>query len=219
MRRPHNWRRWLETALLLTGSLLVLRYAPFARVFGFKSFEARHGGYQFDFYIYMAAWVIGKSIYLYFFRRKQLATERAVYRDALRRGRVKRMSFAARWLFILGTLGLVIFGWIASGPDRTHLLAVAVPLFLLFCAVELNFIVHPGETVFPDPRDEFLAFFKARMLQAGYIASIAALVVLYLTSLFAPGYLGLLLPVVLTACLLVPSLVYNRLDHHAGSNG
>lgn len=218
-RRPHRWSRWVETALLGIGTLLVLRYTPFARVFGFESFEARHGGYIFEFSIYMAAWVVGKSIYLYFFRREQQATERAAFRDALRHGRVKRMSFAARWLFILCTLGLVLLGWIASGSDRTHILAVAVPLFLLFCAVELNVIVHPGETVFPDSRDELLAFFKARLLQAGYVASIAALVVLYLTSLFAPGYVDLLLPAVLAACLLVPSLVYNRLDHDAGSNG
>jgi hypothetical protein len=128
------------------------------------------------------------------------------------------MSFAARWLLILCTLGLVILGWIAPEPFRGRILAVAVPLFLLFCAVELNCIVHPGETYFPDPRDELLAFFRARMLRAGYVASIAALAVLYLTYLFVPMYLGLLLPVVLTACLLVPGLVYNRLDHQAESD-
>ena len=129
------------------------------------------------------------------------------------------MAFAARWLFILSTLGLVIFGWVAPEPHRTHILALSVPLFLLFCAVELNVIVRPGETLLPDPGDELLAFFKARMLQAGYVASIAALVALYLTYLFAPAYVGLLLPAVLTACLLVPSLVYNRLDRQAGRDG
>jgi hypothetical protein len=82
-----------------------------------------------------------------------------------------------------------------------------------------HIIVHPGETELPDPRDELLAFFKARMLQAGYVASIAALVVLYLTYLFAPMYVGLLLPTVLASCLLIPSLVYNRLDYQAGSDG
>ena len=216
---PHRWSRWIETALLITGLLLVLHYTPFARLFGFESFEARHGSYMLDSQIYIAAWVVGKSIYLYFFRREQQAAERAALKDALRHARVKRMPFAARWLFILCTLSLVIFGWIASGPDRARLLAVAVPLFLLFCAVELNIIVHPGETVFPDARDELLAFFKARMLQAGYVASIAALVVLYLVALLAPRYVGLLLPAVLTGCLFVPSLVYNRLDHQAGSDG
>jgi hypothetical protein len=219
IKSPPSWSRWIETALLVIGQLFVLRYTPFARVFGFESFEARHGSYMLDSLIYMAAWVVGKSIYSYFFRREQQATELAAFKDALRYGRVKRMSFAARWLFILCTLSLVIFGWIASGPDRARLLAVAVPLFLLFCAVELNIIVHPGEAVFPDARDELLAFFKARMLQAGYVASIAALVVLYLIALLAPRYVGLLLPAVLTACLLVPSLVYNRLDHQAGSDG
>lgn len=219
LKPPRRWSRGIATALQVIGLLLVLRYTPFARVFGFESFEARHGRYMLDSQIYIAAWVVGRLIYLYFFRREQQAAERAVFKDALRHGRVKRMSFAARWLFIFCTLGLVIFGWIASEPDRTRLLVVAVPLFLLFCAVELNIIVHPGETVFPDARDELLAFFKARMLQAGYVASIAALVVLYLTSLLAPRYVALLLPAVLTACLLVPSLVYNRLDRQAGSDG
>jgi hypothetical protein len=218
-RHSSSWGRWVELALTLTGALLVLRYTPFAHVPGSASFEARHGGYMFDFYVYMAVWVVGKSIYLYCFRRKQQAAELAAVKDALRHGRVKRMSFAARWLFILGMLGLVVLGWLAPEPHRARILFIAVPLFLLFCAVELNIIVHPGETHFPDPRDELLAFFKARMLQAGYVASIAALVVLYLTYLFAPMYVGLLLPAVLAACLLIPSVVYNRLDHQAGSDG
>ena len=219
LRRPHGWGRWTETAVLLLGTLLVLRYAPFAHVFGFESFEARHGGYMLDFYVYMTVWVIGKSIYLYFFSRKQGAAELAAVKNALRHGRLKRMSFAARWLFILCMLALVSLGWVAPEPHRTYILAVAAPLFLLFCASELNIVVHPGEALIPNPRDELLAFFKSRMLQAGYVASIAALVVLYLTYLFAPIYVGLLLPVVLTGCLLIPSLVYNRLDRLAGSDG
>lgn len=218
LRHPHKWGPWAETSLLVTGALIVLRYTPFARLFGFESFEARHGGYMLDFYVYMAASLVGKSIYLYFFCRRQGAAKLGSFKDALRHGRVKRMSFVSRWLFILCTLALVILGWSAPEPHRKHILTIAVPLFLLFCAVELNCVVHPGETVMPNSNDELLAFFKARMLQAGYIAAIAALVVLYLTYLFAPTYVGLLLPAVLTACLFVPGLVYNRLDHQAGSN-
>lgn len=205
--------------MLIAGNLLVLRYAPFAHVFGFEAFEARHGGYMLDVSVYNAVWIVGQSIYLYLFRRKQMAAESAAFRDDLRHGRVKRMSFAARWLFILFTLGLVVLGWIAPEPHRRYILAVGLPLFLLFCAIELNFIVHPGEAVFPNPRDELLTFFKARMLQAGYITSIAALVVLYLTYIFTPMYVGLLLPAILTVCLLVPTLVYIRLDRQAGSDG
>jgi len=55
-------------------------------------------------------------------------------------------------------------------------------------------------------------FFRARMLKAGYVTAIAALVGLYLTSLFATQYVGLLLPIVLTVSLLVPAVIYHRLD-------
>lgn len=57
------------------------------------------------------------------------------------------------------------------------------------------------------------------MLQAGYVAAIAALAAMYLVYLFAPGYMGLLLPLVLAVCLLVPSLVYIRLDRRAAADG
>lgn len=219
LRLPHSWGRWIQTAMLGTGTVVVIFYTPFARVFGFESFEARHGGSMLDFSIYMALWIVGKSIYLHLFGRGRIAAEMAAFKDELRHGHVKRMSFAARWLFILCVLGLVCLGWVAPEPHRARILAVAVPLFFLFCAIELNIVVHPGEALLPDPRDELLTFFKSRMLQAGYVASIAALVVLYLTYLFAPAYVGLLLPVGLTACLLVPSVVYNRLDRQAGSDG
>ncbi|MGH9524788.1 MAG: hypothetical protein ACRD3E_19870 [Terriglobales bacterium] len=67
-------------------------------------------------------------------------------------------------------------------------------------------------------RLELLIFFKARMLQAGYITAILAIAALYLISLFAPGYIGLVLPLGLAACLLVPSVVYDRLDHQAAAD-
>ncbi len=206
-----SWGSWVEFGALLAGNTLVILYTPFAYVFGSESFEARHG-----YAIYIVSWIVGKSLYLYVFRRKESAAELAAAKDAVRHGRAKRMSFAARWLFILCILGVVSLGWFAPEPHRTHILALAVPLFVLFCATELNIVVHPGETLMPNPRDEMLTFFKSRMLQAGYIASIAALVALYLTYLVAPVYVGLLLPAVLATCLLVPNLVYNRLDRQAG---
>jgi hypothetical protein len=221
--KSFSWRRrrslgeWIELALLLAGFLFFLYYRPFAHMPGFQSFEERHGGYKFDadaYFVIWSTWIICKSLYLHFFRRGQGAAERAALRDALRHGRVKRMPLWARWLFILCFLGLVILGWTAPPTQRTHLLALGVPLFLLFCAVELNLVVHPGEALLPDPRDELLAFFKSRMLHA-----IAALAASYLVYLFAPAYIGLLLPLVLAACLLVPSLVYIRLDRRAAADG
>ena len=199
--------------------MLVVFYRPLAHLSAFQTFEERHGGYLFDDTVYIALWVIGKALYLYFFRRGQGAAERAVVREALRQGRVRRMPLAARWLFILCFLGLVILGWMAPAPHRARMLVLGVPLFLLFCAVELNLVMHPGETLLPDPRDELLAFFRSRMLQAGYVAAIAALAATYLVYLFAPAYMGLVLPLVLAACLLVPSLVYIRLDRRAAADG
>lgn len=218
-RRRHSRGEWVAFVLFLAGFLFCLYYRPFAHLPGFESFEERHGGYNFDVGVYFIGWILGKSLYLYYFRREKVAGERAAFTNALRHGRVKRMPLAARWLFILCFLGLVILGWMAPQPHRTRLLALGVPLFLLFCAVELNLVMHPGETLLPDPRDELLTFFKSHMLQAGYVASIAALAASYLVYLFAPGYIGLALPLVLAACLLVPSLVYIRLDRRAAADG
>jgi hypothetical protein len=57
------------------------------------------------------------------------------------------------------------------------------------------------------------------MLKAGYVTAIVALAGLYLTSLFASQYIGLLIPIVLTVSLLVPALVYRRFDQQADSGG
>jgi hypothetical protein len=129
------------------------------------------------------------------------------------------MPLAARCVFLLGTLGLVCIGWYAPEPHSTKILALAVPLFLLFATLELSIVLRPGDAVLPNPRDELLMFFRARMLKAGYVTAIAALVGLYLTSLFATQYVGLLIPIVLTVSLLVPALVYRRLDHQAETGG
>jgi hypothetical protein len=219
-RRRHSRGNWVELVLFLAGATLVIYYRPLAAHFSaFRTFEERHKVFDVEDFIYVAIWIIGKCLYVYFFGREKWAAEQAVLRGALREGRVQRMPLWARWLFILCFLGLVIVGWMAPQPHHIRILEPAVPLFLLFCAVELNLVVHPGEALLPDPRDELLAFFKSRMLQAGYVAAIAALAALYLVYLFAPAYIGLLLPLVLAACLLVPSLVYIRLDRRAASDG
>jgi len=44
--------------------VLVIVYTPFARVFGFESFEARHGSYHLDLGIYLVIWLIVKMLYL-----------------------------------------------------------------------------------------------------------------------------------------------------------
>lgn len=75
------------------------------------------------------------------------------------------------------------------------------------------------DTLMPDARDELLMFFKARMLQAGYVTGIAVLAALYLIYLLAPAYIGLLIPVGLAICLLVPGLVYRHLDRQAATDG
>jgi len=203
----------------MAGCLLVIFYRPLAHVSAFRAFEERHGGYLLDDFVFVAISSVGQFLYMHFFRRGEWAADQAALRGALRQGRVKRIPLWARWLFILCFLGLIVLGWMAPPPHRTRLLALGVPLFLLFCAVELNLVVHPGEALLPDRRDELLAFFKARMLQAGYVAAIAALAALYLAYLFAPACIGLLLPLVLAACLLIPSLVYIRLDRRAAADG
>jgi hypothetical protein len=203
----------------MAGLLLVIFYRPMAHMSAFRAFEERHGRYLLDDFVFVAIWSLGRFLYWHFFRREQQAAERAAFRDALKHSRVQRAPLWVRWLFIVCFLGLVILGWLAPQPHHTRLLALGVPLFLLFCAVELNLVVHPGETLLPDSRDELLAFFKSRMMQAGYVAAIAALAASYLVYLFAPAYIGLLLPLVLAACLLVPSLVYIRLDRRAASDG
>jgi hypothetical protein len=85
--------------------------------------------------------------------------------------------------------------------------------------LELSTVLRPGDSVLPDPRDELLLFCRARMLKAGYVTAIVALAGLYLTSLFASQYIGLLIPIVLTVSLLVPALVYRRFDQQADSGG
>jgi hypothetical protein len=53
------------------------------------------------------------------------------------------------------------------------------------------------------------------MLKVGYVTAILALTALYVASLFASPYVGLLVPIALTISLLVPAFVYRRLDRQA----
>jgi ABC-type transport system involved in cytochrome c biogenesis permease subunit len=104
------------------------------------------------------------------------------------------------------------------GPDGTRLLVIGVPMLLLITAVELMMVLHPGDAVLPDPHDELLMFFRSRMLAAGYSVAVLSLAALYVVSLFELRYLEMLLPVVLALTVLVPGLVYRRLDRRAGAD-
>ena len=216
-----HWRgriQWANTAVFFTAACLVVYFKPFAYLFGLQAFERRHGE-SAEILILIAVLIVSKAIYLWGFRRPEQLAELAALKDDLRQGRLKRMPLAARCAFLLATLGLLCIGWYAPEPHSTRILALAVPLFLLFAAMELSTVLRPGDSVLPNPRDELLMFFRARMLRAGYVTAIAALVGLYLTSLFATRYLGLLIPIVLTVSLLVPALVYRRLDYQAETGG
>jgi hypothetical protein len=216
--RRRGWMRWADLAVVLTASLLVTYFKPFAYLFGLQAFERRHGD-RVELWILFAVLIVSKAIYLWGFRRSEQLAELAAVKEDVRQGRLKRMPLAARCVFLLGTLGLVCIGWYAPEPHSTKILALAVPLFLLFAVLELSTVLRPGDSVLPDPRDELLLFCRARMLKAGYVTAIVALAGLYLTSLFASQYIGLLIPIVLTVSLLVPALVYRRFDQQADSGG
>ena len=209
--KPFTLRRWIRLTILSAANVLVIYYRPFANLLGIEAFEVHHGVWP-EVAILCGALIVLEAVYLRIFRRSEQLAEFASLKEALLQGRVKRMSLAARCIFLLGALALVSVGWFSIG---TRILALAVPLFLLFSAVELNFIIHPGETELPDPHDELLLFFRARMLKVGYVTAILALTALYVASLFASPYMGLLVPIALTISLLVPAFVYRRLDRQA----
>jgi hypothetical protein len=202
---------WIWLTMLSAANVLVLFYRPFANLLGIEAFEVHHGVWP-EVAILCGALIVLKAVYLQIFRRSEQLTELASFKEALLQGRVLRMSLATRCIFLLGALALVSVGWFAREPIGTRILAL---LFLLFAAVELNFIIHPGETLRPDPHDELLLFFRARMLKVGYVTAILALTALYVASLFASPYVGLLVPIALTISLLVPAFVYRRLDRQA----
>jgi hypothetical protein len=209
--KPFTLRRWIRLTILSAANVLVIYYRPFANLLGIEAFEVHHGVWP-EVAILCGALIVLEAVYLRIFRRSEQLAEFASLREALLQGRVQRMSLATRCIFLLGALALVSVGWF---PIGTRILALAVPLFLLFAAVELTCIIYPGETLHPDPHDELLLFFRARMLKVGYVTAIVALTALYVASLFASPYMGLLLPIALTISLLVPAFVYRRLDLQA----
>jgi hypothetical protein len=206
------WDHPVNILMLLAVMTLfgVLVYFGFAHFSWFQRFEARHGFWT----QLLLAWACLPILYI--FRRKQRIASQLRFRQDLRAGRVPRISFLARCAVMLISLGLVVAGTLVE--DGGLFLVLGGPVLLLFAVEELNIILRPGNSVLTDPRDELLAFFKARSLQVGYSAAVLSLAVLCLVGLFSTRYLGALLPVALAVSLLVPSLFYSRLDRRAGAD-
>jgi hypothetical protein len=211
--RTLAWDHPVSLLMLLVPTMLfaALVQFSFAHFSWFQRFEERHGFWT----VLLFGWAVTLPI-LFIFRRKQRIADQLQFREDLRAGRVQRMSLATRCAVMLTSLGLVVTGTLVE--DGTIFLMLGGPVLLLFAVEELNIILRPGDSVLTTPRDELLAFFKARSLQVGYSIAILAMVVLCLISLFATRYLVALLPVGLTASLLVPSLFYSRLDRGAGTD-
>lgn len=213
--RKLRWTSWIQIAVAGTAYLLAAHYKPFAHWFDFTAFEERHGDWP-EMLLMLPLLIAAKALYLRIFRQSTPSAELEAKKRQVAQGRVKRPPLSVRSAFLLGTLALVSLGWYAPEPHGGRILAIAVPLFLLFAAIEFSAVVRPGDSVLPDPRDELLLFFRARMLKVGYVTAILALISLYLVSLFANSYVGLLLPFVLTISLLTPAFLYSRLNRQAG---
>jgi hypothetical protein len=211
--RSNYWREigfaWLDLALC-TSVILAVQFLVLRHFLWFQRFEASHGFWA----QLIPTWVV-VCIFFVFFRRKARLAEAAAFREDFRQGRVKRMSLASRSATMLIALGLVVSGSLIPGPYSALCLVLGVPVLLLFGVEELNILLRPGESVRTDRHDELLAFFRARALQLGYSLAILSLVTLYLISLFAGRFVGVLLPIVLTISLLAPSFLYSRLDRRA----
>jgi hypothetical protein len=200
---------WLELALY-TGVILALRFVVLPHFIWFQRFDSSH-----NFWAELTpVWVVC-IVFQLFFRRKARLADLAAYRHDLRQRRVRRISLTSRSTVMLTSLGLVVTGSLIQAPDSAVCLMIGVPMLLLFAVEELNIILRPGDSVFTDRHDELLAFFRARTLQVGYSIAILSLLTLYLVSLFASRYVGVLLPIVLTISLLAPSFLYRRLDRRA----
>jgi hypothetical protein len=210
--RTSYWRdigfAWLDLALCTTG-ILALRFLVLDHFDWFRSFNAGH-----EFWAQLTpVWVV--CVLYSFFGRKSGLAEAAAFREDFRQGRVKRMSLASRSSIMFVALGLVVSGPLIRGPYSAACLVLGAPILILFGVEELNILLRPGESVRTDRHDELLAFFRARTLQVGYSIAILSLITLYLTSLFASRYVGVLLPIALTISLLAPSFLYSRLDRRA----
>jgi di/tricarboxylate transporter len=210
-----RWTSWIQIAAAGTAYSLAAHYRPFAHWFDFTAFEERHGAWP-EMLLMLPLLIAAKALYPRIFRQSTASADLEATKQQVAQGRVKRPPLSVRSVFLLGALALVSLGWYAPEPHGGRILAIAVPLFLLFAAIEFSAVVRPGDSVLPDPRDELLLFFRARMLKVGYVTAILALISLYLVSLFANTYVGLLLPFVLTISLLTPAFLYSRLNRQAG---
>jgi hypothetical protein len=199
----------LITVALMTVFAVLVQFS-FAHLPWFQRFEERHGFWT----QLLLAWASIPIVFI--FRRRRRLTDQLRFRADLRAGRVMRMSLATRCAVMLIALVMVVSGSLTE--HGTLLLMLGGPVLLLFAVEEFNIILRPGNSVLTDPRDELLAFFKARSMQVGYTIAILSMAVLCLVSLFATRYVGALLPVGLTLSLLAPSLFYSRLDRRAGSD-
>ncbi len=199
----------LITVALMSVFGLLVQFG-FAHLPWFQRFQERHGFWT----QLLFAWVSIPLIFI--FRRRQRLTDQLRFREDLRAGRVMRMSLAMRCAVMLIALVMVVSGSLIE--HGTLLLMLGGPVLLLFAVEEFNIILRPGNSVVTDPRDELLAFFKARSMQVGYAIAILSMAILCLVSVFATRYVGALMPVGLTLSLLAPSLCYSRLDRRAGSD-
>src|ERR1700678_865071 len=128
--KPFTLRRWIRLTILSAANGLVMYYRPFANLLGIEAFEVHHGVWP-EVAILCGALIVLEAVYLRIFGRSEQLAQFASLREALLQGRVQRMSLATRCIFLLGALALVSVGWF---PIGTRILALAVPLFLLFSA-------------------------------------------------------------------------------------
>ena len=160
--------------------------------------------------------IVGETVWSRCTRRGRAA--RARRRADLLAGRVLRMPFAARVGVLLGSMVLVL-GVVAlrrSGHAvEPGMVAIAWVVFLTAVLHETACLMLPGASVLPDPRDELMAFFRGRVLMAGFAAAIASLALVSLLAVFLPAAMVAALPVCLAASVLIPAWLLRRLEREA----
>ena len=162
--------------------------------------------------------VIGKTVWLRVFRKEQRNAERERLRADLLNGRILRMPFAARIGGLLVSLVLAFGGALlrqvghAVEPSMFWIVWAA---FLFFVLQETACLLAPGEALLPDPNDELLAFFRGRVLKAGFSAAVASLATVSLLACFLPVAVAPALPVCLAASVLLPACLLRRFEHEA----
>lgn len=166
----------------------------------------------------LIVWIIVKAILLSTLFRDQQRAEYHAAVAALRARQVERASLLTRCVIQLVVLGVVTLGWVDHQQNGNWWgLLAFVPVFIVFALAELSVTLRPGDRLIPDPHDELMQFFRARMLRAGYLSALACMLVVFLASLIAPRYASLLVLVALSVTLLVPGFSYARLDREAAA--